>query len=174
MCIRDRPFDFTYKNYISLQNLHDILKTVLFPNTVPTEQRFELTASDYDLLYQYMSQYPKEGKHPYYDQPDGYVKFFLYGGEQDNLPDHIRIFNKVGDAYGYLTDVAYVVDFKNKIEFLLAATIHVNDNRIYNDGVYEYKEKGFPFFKNLGRLVYELELGRKRAVVPDLHRFQWK
>ena len=168
------PFDFTYKNYISLQNLHDILKTILFPNSVPPEQRFNLSESDYELLYQYLSQYPREGKYPYYDQPDGYVKFFLYGGEQDNLPDHIRIFNKVGDAYGYLTDVAYVVDFKNKIEFLIAATIHVNDNRIYNDGVYEYEEKGFPFFEQLGRLVYDFELGREREFVSDLSRFQWK
>lgn len=167
-----QPFDFTHKNYVSLQNLHDILKTVLFPNSVPEEQRFNLTESDYELLYQYMSQHPREGKYPYYDQPDGYVKFFLFGGEQDSIPDHIRIFNKVGDAYGYLTDVAYVVDFKNKVEFLIAATIHVNDNRIYNDGVYEYKEKGFPFFKNLGRLVYEYELKRKRDVLPDLSRFK--
>jgi len=168
------PFDFTYKNYISLQHLHDILKTVLFPNSVSPEQRFNLSESDYELLYQYLSQYPREGKYPYYDQPDGYVKFFLYGGEQDNLPDHIRIFNKGGDAYGYLTDVAYVVDFKNNIEFLIAATIHVNDNRIYNDGVYEYEGKGFPFFEQLGRLVYDFEMLRKREFTPNLSRFQRK
>jgi len=168
-----QPFDFRFKNYISLPDLHDILKTVLFPNSVPINQRFELTDSDYALLYQYMSQHPREGKYPFYDHPDGYVKFFLFGGTQDSIPDHIRVFNKVGDAYGYLTDVAYVVDFKNNIEFLIAATIHVNDNRIYNDGVYEYKEKGFPFFENLGRLVYDFELKRKRLQVPDLSRFKW-
>lgn len=166
-----QPFDFRYKNYISLQNLHDILKAVLFPGSVPDEQHFDLTESDYDILYQYMSQYPKEGK-PYYDKPDGYVKFFMYGGEQDSIPNNIRIFNKVGDAYGYLTDVAYIVDFKNQIEFLVAATIHVNDNRIYNDGMYEYEEKGFPFFEQLGQLIYDFELKRDRDFVPDLSRFR--
>jgi len=165
-------FDFRYKNYISLQHLHDILKTLLFPNSVPAQQRFRLSDADYAFLYQYLSQTPQAEKYPYFDKPDGYVKFFLFGGSEEKIPEHIRVFNKVGDAYGYLTDVAYVVDFKNQLEFMVAATIHVNDNRIYNDGVYEYEEKGFPFFKNLGWLLYNYELKRNRNFLPDLSKFE--
>lgn len=167
-----KPFDFRYKNYCSLRDLQNLLQTTLFPESVPDSQRFDLSESDYQLLYQYMSQGPREGQYPYFDQPDGYVKFFLYGGKEEKIPDHIRIFNKVGDAYGYLTDVAYVVDFKNNIEFMIAATVHVNDNRIYNDGVYEYDTKGFPLFKKLGQLIYEYELGRERVYPADLSRFK--
>ena len=170
--IVQESFDFTYKNYISLQDLHDILKTVLFPNSVPVQQRFRLTGADYAFLYQYLSQAPRAEKYPYFDKPDGYVKFFLFGGSEEKIPEHIRVFNKVGDAYGYLTDVAYVLDFKNQLEFMIAATIHVNDNRIYNDGVYEYATKGFPFFKNLGWLIYNHELKRNRTFLPDLSRFE--
>jgi len=168
--IINKPFDFTAKNYISLQNLHNILKTVLFPESVPAPQRFDLTAEDYAFLYNYMSMTPKTSDYPKYDKPDGYVKFFMFGGEAPEIPDHIKIFNKVGDAYGYLTDVAYVVDTKNKVEFMVAATIHVNDNRIYNDGVYEYDKIGFPFFKDLGNLIYAYELKRERSVFPN---FRW-
>lgn len=167
-----KPFDFTHKNYISLQHLHDILKTVLFPESVPATQRFDLTAADYQFLYKYMSMVPNASEAPKYNKPDGYVKFFMFGGEAPNIPEHIKIFNKVGDAYGYLTDVAYIIDTKNNIEFMLAANIQVNDNQIYNDGVYEYKEKGFPFFKNLGNLIYAKELKRKRAYSPNLDRFK--
>ncbi len=166
------PFDFRNKNYCSLRDLHALLQTTLFPESVPINQRFDLTESDYQILYQYMSQHPREGQYPYFDQPDGYVKFFLFGGNEEKIPDHIRIFNKVGDAYGYLTDVAYVIDLKNNIEFMIAATIHVNDNRIYNDGVYEYETKGFPFFKKIGQLVYEYELGREREYPANLNRFR--
>jgi len=166
-----QPFDFRYKNYISLQTLHDLLKTVLFPMSVPETQRFDLKADDYDFLYKYMSMSPKTSDFPRYDRPDGYVKFFMFGGAEPVIPEHIRIFNKVGDAYGYLTDVAYIIDVENKVEFMLAATIHVNENRIYNDGNYEYEAIGFPFFKNLGTIVYEHELKRKRKVFPDLSRF---
>ena len=169
--IVNKPFDFTAKNYISLQHLQDLLRTVLFPTSVPKEQRFDLTESDYELLYQYMSQSPRVSAFPKYNQPDGYVKFFLFGGDEEHIPEHIRIFNKVGDAYGYLTDVAYIIDLKNNIEFMMAATIHVNDNRTYNDGVYEYEEKGFPFFRNLGQLVYDYELKRERKYGVDLERF---
>ena len=169
--IVNEPFNFTAKNYISLQNLHDILKTVLFPESVPAHQRFDLTEADYQFLYKYMSMTPKTSDYPKYDKPDGYVKFFMYGGDAPTIPDHLKIFNKVGDAYGYLTDVAYIIDTKNNIEFMVAATIHVNDNRIYNDGVYEYEGVGFPFFRELGKLIYQHNLKRKKAFRSDLGRF---
>lgn len=118
-----------------------------------------------------MSELPRESDYPKYpekDYPDGYVKFLLFGNSKERIPDHIRIFNKVGNAYGYLTDAAYIVDFKNGVEFLLAATIHINENQIFNDGVYEYNSIGYPFLANLGRTIYEHELKRKKKHAPDL------
>ena len=166
------PFDFRYKNFVSLQDLHDLLKAVMFPEAIPAEKRFNLTDEDYRFLWKYMSMLPRESEYPRYEEWDSYVKFFLFGNSKDSIPDHIRIFNKVGDAYGFLTDVAYIVDFKNKVEFLLAANIHVNKNQTYNDGVYEYDEIGFPVLARLGRMVYAYELGRGRGYVPDLERFK--
>ena len=168
------PFNFTTKNFISLQNLNDILKAVLFPDAVPSERRFDLTAADYDLLYRAMYEYPKESDFPKYNKPDNYVKFWMFGDSTENIPDHIRIFNKVGWAYGFLTDVAYIVDFENQVEFMLSGNIHVNANQIYNDGEYEYEEIGLPFFAELGELVFEYEQKRKRKFKPDLSQFQMK
>jgi hypothetical protein len=37
------------------------------------------------------------------------------------IPANIRIFNKIGSAYGFLTDAAYIVDYQEGIEFILAA-----------------------------------------------------
>lgn len=165
------PFDFRYKNFVSLQDLHDILKAVMFPEALPAEKRFNLTKEDYRFLWKYMSMLPRESDfpaYPEYKEWDSFVKFFLFGDSKAPIPGHIRIFNKVGDAYGFLTDVAYVVDFKNKVEFLLAANIHVNKNQTYNDGLYEYDEIGLPVLARLGRMVYEYELQRPRAYAPDL------
>ncbi len=170
------PFDFRNKNFFSLQDMHDILQAALFPEAVPAERRFNLTDEDYRFLWKYMSMLPGESDYPAYDTTeywDSYVKFFLFGDSQAAMPDHIRIFNKVGDAYGFLTDVAYVVDFKNGLEFMLAANIHVNKNQTYNDGVYEYDEIGFPVLARIGRLVYEYELKRERARKPDLERYRF-
>jgi len=100
------------------------------------------------------------------------VKFLLFGDSMEPIPASIRIFNKVGQAYGYLIDNAYVVDFEAGVEFLLTAVIQVNANQIYNDDTYEYDEIGFPFLARLGRAAYEHELRRERPRRPDLSRFR--
>ena len=128
---------------------------------VAEHQRFKLTAQDYKLLSKAMGQRPHESDFPDYDKPDNFVKFWMYGDqpEETKIPDGLRMYNKVGWAYGYLTDAAYVTDAESGREFILVGTIHVNENRIFNDGVYEYETIGLPFFGQLGRavLAYERE-----------------
>jgi hypothetical protein len=171
----NQPFEFTYKNFYSLTDQQRFLQTLLFPESADPEKTFNLTAEDYKFIYQYMSQLPTETRYPPYSSDtayfDAYCKFLVYGQEKNPIPKNIRIFNKVGDAYGYLIDNAYIVDFDNNVEFMLAAVINVNTDGIYNDGVYAYDSLGFPFFKNLGRLIYEYELKRDRKHKPDLSKF---
>ncbi|PVY39508.1 serine hydrolase [Pontibacter virosus] len=169
------PMDFTVKNYISIEALQGILKAVLFPEEVPAEQRFNLTADDYTFLYKYMSMLPRESDYPAYDPieyPDGYVKFLMYGNSKERIPENIRIFNKIGNAYGFLTDNAYIVDFDKQVEFMLTAVILVNENEVFNDGKYEYETVGYPFMQNLGRAFYEHELQRKKQHLPKLDKFK--
>lgn len=172
----NQPMDFSRKNRFYLTDLHRMLRTVLFPESVPEQQRFQLNQQNYRLLYQYMSQLPNETSYPQYDtatHPDNYVKFLLWGDQKNKpLPAGIRIFNKVGWAYGFLTDVAYIVDFENKVEFLLSATIYCNADGILNDDKYDFDSVGIPFLAQLGRVVYDHELKRKRTHAPDLSRFR--
>jgi hypothetical protein len=84
----------------------------------------------------------------------------------------VRIFNKEGDAYGFLTDVAYIVDFDKKIEFMLSATIFCDTDGVINDDKTEYDTIGYPFMKALGQAIYQYEVRRKRERVPDLSRFR--
>lgn len=157
------PFDFRRKNYFSLQSLHDMLLAVIYPESVPAQKRFNLSTSDYELVRRAMSEFPRESRFPDYSgKSDNYVKFWMYGDQSEDvtIPDHIRIYNKVGWAYGFLTDVAYIHDKEKGIEFFLSGTIHVNKNQIYNDGEYEYEEVGLPFFGELGRAIYEYEIKR--------------
>ncbi|MBI5808768.1 MAG: serine hydrolase [Ignavibacteriales bacterium] len=171
----NKPFDFSSKNYISLEALTDILKTVVFPEIQPAQKRFNLSKDDYKFLYKYMSMYPRESKHPGYDSThyDSYVKYFLFGDSHKPITNNIRVFNKVGQAYGYLTDVAYIIDFEKKVEFMLSAVIHVNKDQIYNDGIYEYDQIGLPFLANLGRVIYNYELNRVKKHLPDLSKFKF-
>jgi hypothetical protein len=150
------PMDFTRHNNISLEDLRHILQSVLFPGSVPPAQRFHLSGSDYRFLYRYMSQYPGEEIHPHYDTAeyfDAYTKFFLFKAGRTPIPPYIRVFNKPGWSYGFLTDIAYIVDFKNKVEFMLSGVIYVNSDGVLNDDKYEYEEMGYPFFKEVGNII---------------------
>lgn len=173
----NHAMDFSLKNRISLQDLTDILRSVLFPQSVSQKQRFNFTEEDYKFVKQYMSQLPTESLYPPYSADTAaywpaYCKFLLYGAEKGPLTPNIRIFNKVGDAYGFLTDVAYIVDFEKKIEFMLSARIYCNADGILNDDAYDYETTGFPFMKQLGKMIYEYELARPRTVKPDLSAFK--
>jgi hypothetical protein len=170
----NQPFDFSMKNRFTLPDLHSILESVLFPEALPSMQRFHLTSDDYNFLYRYMSMKPRESRFPQYDSSysDAYVKFLLFGGSGPIADPDLRSFNKPGDAYGFLTDVAYIVDFRNGVEFILSATIACNSDGIFNDDHYDYETVGLPFMKNLGRVIYDLERQRKKKNIPDLSKFK--
>lgn len=172
----NEPIDFTFANNLTVAQLQGILQAVMFPNDVPAKMRFNLNQKDLDFLYRYLSQYPSESDDPKYDTAkfyNSYVKFF-FRDKSHAMPPRVRVFNKVGWAYGCLTDVSYVADFANKVEFMLTATIYVNADGILNDDKYEYEEVGWPFLYQLGQTIYRHELHRKRIHQPDLRAFELK
>jgi hypothetical protein len=172
----EKPFDFSGKNYFTLDNQQLMIRAVLFPETVNPRHRFDLTDDDYQFVYRYMSMYPRESRYPNFnaDTYDGYCKFFMFGDGKQRRPDHIRIFNKVGDAYGYMIDNAYIVDFERNVEFMLSAVILSNEDGVFNDGKYEYETVGTPFLANLGTLIYDYECKRVRKNKPNLDKFKLK
>jgi beta-lactamase class A len=167
------PMDFSKKNRLSLEDLHKILISLVFPDKIIRGERFNITEDDRKFVLKYMSQYPTESLYPPYAADTAnywpaYCKFLLYGSQKGPLPENIRIFNKVGDAYGQMIDVAYVADFKNKIEFFVSAVIYCNSDGILNDDKYDYDSIGKPFMKNLGKVIYDYELQRNYKIRPDL------
>jgi len=169
------PMDFSRKNRLCLEDLHRILRSVLFPSAVPASERFYLRDEDYPFVWQYLSEYPGEAAYPGYDTvvyPDAYGKFLYWGSERGSLPKNFRIFSKEGDAYGFLTDISYFADLDKGIEFMLSATIYCNSDGILNDSQYDYDSVGLPFMKHLGRVVYDYELQRPRSRTPDLSQFR--
>ncbi len=167
------PMDFSKKNRIGLEDLHKILIGLVFPDKVPANERFNITEDDRQFVLKYMSMYPTESTFPPYAADTiqywpAYCKFLLFGKEKGKLPGNIRVFNKAGSAYGHLLDVAYVADFKNKVEFFVSAVIYCNNDGILNDDTYDYDSIGFSFMKNLGMVIYDHELKRNYNKRPDL------
>ncbi len=168
----NKPYSFENKNVFSIADQQSLMKRLIMPNAFKPKDRFKLTPADYQLIYTYMSKLPTESDYPKYDPKEfwpTYAKMLYYGRDKKATIDpNIRIFNKYGDSYGFIIDNAYFVDFKNKVEFFLTAVVQSNEDGIYNDGKYEYETVCYPFMKNIGQEIYNYELNRKKAHLPNL------
>ena len=166
----DPPKNFNHNNYISLWDLHRLLVHLTLPKLQPKKQQLKLTTEDYAFIHKYMGMYLRESVLPRYDSVDNHddkFKFFMTAADTSGkAPKGIRIFNKVGEAYGFVTDCSYFVDTVNKVEFFLSCSMYVNKDGILNDGVYEYESIAMPFFRNLCNAVYADELKRKPVHKP--------
>lgn len=171
----NEPKDLTDYNALSLMDLHNIFFRAIFPDAFKEKEKFQIKNEDYPFLYKYMCMLPRESEFvKYHDSirfPDNRKKYFLYGTDscKSITNDSLRIFNIVGWLTGYLTDCAYIVDFKNNVEFVLTATIYNNPSGIFDGAHYRYNTLGLPFLRELGQLVYNYELSRTRENKPDLN-----
>ena len=171
------PYDFTFSNFLPLQAVHQMLMSVMFPEQMKTPGSPQLEPEDYKFLRNYLARYPEESEFPEYRTGlkyfPTYKKYLYYGAHREAKPQPaLRIFNVVGQSFGYLADCAYFADFDNGTEFFLSAVIYVNDDGIINDGKYEYKSIGFPFLGALGKVIYAYEKEQMKPNKPDLSAFQ--
>lgn len=152
------PKNFSKSNYISIECLQEIMMAIMFPDYVEESKKFNLTEDDLKFLRNYMSMLPSECENPSYNYNDSYVKYFMFGDSTKEIPNDIKIYNKIGCAYGYLIDNAYIVNEDENVEFFLTSVIYCNENNIFNDNIYNYSNIGMPFLAGLGRAIYKFEL----------------
>jgi hypothetical protein len=168
-----QPFDFSEKNQLNLTDMHQMIKAVVYPQSVNVSNRFNITEPDRMMLLQYMSEYPSESIYPSYNSKevwDSYVKFNFLGSDKNlRTNKDLRIFNKVGFAYGYITDAGYIINKKDNVEFMLSITIHANNDQIFNDDKYNVDDIALPFMKKVGSIIYEYEKTRKKGKIDFSH-----
>ncbi|MGB5434898.1 MAG: serine hydrolase [Maribacter sp.] len=152
------PFDFALKNRYPINAQHGVMKRLIFPEAFKENERFYISKAQREFILEAMQKLPREAGYDAKEYYDSYVKFLMFGDSQEDIPDTIKIYNKVGYAYGTLTDCAYIHDEKNEVEFILTATVLVNSDGIFNDDTYDYDTIGIPFLAALGREIYTYEL----------------
>lgn len=157
------PHDFSHANFLPLADALRMLQAFLRPDSVPASQRWRIDDPLRARLLRALSLRPRDSIDPVFpetDHPDGYARWFLVGDGRERYPDGVTVFGKSGMAYGSLSEVACVVDRASGAECLLAASIRVNADGIYNDDRYEYDGIGLPFMAALGRAVLAIERER--------------
>ncbi|SHJ72058.1 Beta-lactamase enzyme family protein [Reichenbachiella agariperforans] len=152
------PFGFEYKNYYPVVSQHAVMKRLVFPELFEPNQRFDITEQQRQYVLKAMSTLPKDAGYDSTEYYDSYVKFLFFGDSRAPIQGEMKIYNKIGQAYGTLTDCAYVYDSSTGVEFLVTVTMIVNQNGIFNDNQYEYDQIGMPFLATLGQALYDWEL----------------
>lgn len=156
-----QPKEFTYMNHIPLNEIHEMLKELIYDQ----KKRFKINIEQRDFLIDYLTKLPSESQSPVYNPKkyyDSYKKYLIYGDSKKIKNYNIKVTNIVGQSYGFMVDCARIKDDSNKIEFLLTASIYANADEVINDGKYEYNSVALPFFAELGRLFYQFELNRAK------------
>jgi len=159
------------RSRFTLEQLHSILVSLVFPNKVTSAQRFSMSDDDRMYVLKYMSQWPSESVNPpYVDEPEIYYpafnKYLLLGSGRDSMPAGIRIFNAGAHTGHSIMDIAYIVDFDKKTEFFLSAVVDAGED--------DYETLCLPFMKHAGKAIYEYELNREKKVVPDLGEVKYE
>jgi hypothetical protein len=151
-------FDFSRKNRSSVTDMHNVIKRIIFPLEFDKDKTFNLNVEDYDFLRYWMSRFTYEDigdkfktEKKYFDS---YNKFFIHGEDTIVRDKNIRVYNKIGQAYGTSIDNAYIKNYQDGVEFFLTATIYTNKNKTINDNVYEYNQIAIPFLSKLSQSIY--------------------
>jgi len=149
----EEPMDFSRKNYFPIASLHTVMKRLVFPANFPEHLQFKLSEENRRFLLNAMKILPRQAGYNPDEYYDSYGKFLVFGDQKKPIPSTVEIRNKVGYAYGYLTDCAYITTKTTGKEYLITATVFVNENLIFNDNHYEYDSIGIPFLAELGRVL---------------------
>ena len=156
--ILDESLNFSEKNRSSVTDMHNLIKYIFYPEIFDSTNTFNLNVEDYDFLRYWMSRFTYEdigekfiGDEKFFET---YNKFFIHGDEQSLSNEQIRVYNKIGQAYGTSIDNGLIKNYQDNIEFILTATIYTNKNKVINDNLYEYEEIAEPFLAKLSRGIY--------------------
>jgi hypothetical protein len=158
------PKDFSKSNCFPLKYMHDLLIELIYPSLNSIE--FSITESDREYLLKCLSSSPQESEIiPIFTNPayNEFMTNYLYYGAQKNVirNPNLKVYNIVGQSYGFLSDISYFQDTQNNVEFFLSAVIYTNSSEVVGNGGYQYETVGFPFLQELGKTIYNFELKNK-------------
>ncbi len=143
----NEPKDFKFSNHWTIADAHALTLAIAGARTHPLIDA--LAPADLAFLRKTMRTLPREAGFAEANYPDSWGKFLLQGDKKSRMPSHVSSTNKIGQAYGFLLDSAWLADAAHQC--VLSAVLYVNSDGVLNDDQYEYEQLGLPFLAELGR-----------------------
>lgn len=150
------PMSFAEKNAMKLRDLQDTLVRIMRPELLARGAKTDPAAAD-DLAYlrHTLGTLPSQSGLPGYDRnivADYQLIPFFRGIERVRPRGRFDIYSKVGQAYGFVVENAYVVDKETSRAFFLTAAIYANPNEVVNDDKYAYDTIAFPVMADVAEV----------------------
>jgi Beta-lactamase enzyme family len=141
--------DFSDSNHFALSELHDFLQRL-----IKADPAIKLSATARSFLLDAMRLDPSQSVYSNFSERKlGRTHFRLLAVGDGIWPKDLEVRNKVGWAYGFLSDMAYLK--QGQRECLVSCVMYLNKDQVLNDGRYEYDSIGRPFMAELGRLLLQ-------------------
>lgn len=152
------PKKYTSGNYVSLADAHHMLVDFIEDLNRPEQKRkFKINNDLRTIIFNAMGSFPREMISINYqteNTPDTYYKFFLSPKSMETASNNLRIYNKVGIAGGYISDVSFIEDKRIGLKYFLSGSMHAKKDGIVGNNNYSYYDIGIPVFRKIGELVY--------------------
>ncbi len=159
----DGPMSFAQKNAIRLRDLQDVLVEIVRPDFVTGSRGFPgLSTPQRAFLVQTLGELPRESGNPKYDPaktPDHHCKFVLRGVRDVVPAAHLRVYDKIGRAYGFSVENAWIEDTRTGRGYFLAIVLYTNPDGVLNDDDYAYETVADPFLDGVGRAISRAVFG---------------
>lgn len=144
--------DFTTSNSAPLRALHEMMLALMRPELVAQNQRFQISERARQFLLAGMRLSPAESKYSNMEEAKLDRTYFrLLGVGDGQWRKDLVVENKVGWAYGFLSDMAHLK--QDGHECFVSCKMYLNRDGVLNDGQYEYESIGRPAMAEIGRLL---------------------
>ncbi len=145
-------------NYVSLMQAHKLMINLMIPSANLFQNNFIIDSNYKNEFIKALGSYPRELENSEYDTAhlaDYYYKFFIDPSIMQTKENKIRVYNKVGLASGFVSDVSYFFDSTNNIEYFISGAL-LSKKAFSNEN--NYNDFGIHLLRKIGGLIYKNEL----------------
>ena len=143
-------------NVVSLSSLHQLMIQLFYPTLFNKEKTLNISEANLNYFKTTISSYPNSLP-DYVGYPNHYHKYLIPSHLINNKDSAIKVYSKNGNAGGYISDVMYFTDEKNKVKYFLSVSMYNATTKYYYRRRARYTSPGLDFFRQLSKILYNYE-----------------
>ncbi len=152
----DAPMDFSWRNRLSLHDIQRSLMLVVRPDLLSDAMTTGLSERHRVLLCDALWPFARQSMNPVFSRDefrDLSTKYCLHGLKRHWPDDDFVIFNKVGQAYGFTIENAYVVHRPTGRAFFIAISLYANASGVIGADSYDDISVSIPLIADITEAI---------------------